>query len=319
MSVIRPAGGFLKVLLTDIDRVGMDEAAILALVRYATAITDERNGRLVIDGAVWWRVSYTDLGVPLRMSRESVRHLVGKLEAANELESRFQQTSDGDRTKLYHIPSEQPLHDFNTPLSSENTISTGGVVKMGRGCVENVLSTTSLENLEKGEKRARTRANEPPSRKAVPDSGDDPPPPKIFAEEQPPAPKAFAEAVADVVIGGGPELSADTPPFIRFAQQQRQDPEPPEYCSRHMPDGTDDPCGGCARAGHKHKAWRRRRLTLLDELKIGIRQQIEDCGRRCNDYGQIGGKHCPNHPNFKQDDIAALMRERKNLIEELAA
>lgn len=36
------------------------------------------------------------------------------------------------------------------------------------------------------------------------------------------------------------------------------DPEPQQYCNRHMPHGTDDPCGACGRRRRNHEAWESR-------------------------------------------------------------
>jgi hypothetical protein len=41
------------------------------------------------------------------------------------------------------------------------------------------------------------------------------------------------------------------------------DPEPPEFCRRHMPHGTDESCGGCMRARKMHEAWGRRQLDRI--------------------------------------------------------
>lgn len=109
----------------------------------------------------------------------------------------------------------------------------------------------------------------------------------------------------------------ENPPLNRFAEQEHNDPEPPQFCARH-PQGTTDNCGPCGTTRRTHDAWKRRRLHFLNELKTGIRREIDACDA-CTDYGQKGGEHCPNHPNFKQDDIRPLMKEREQLIGEVDA
>ena len=107
-----------------------------------------------------------------------------------------------------------------------------------------------------------------------------------------------------------PQPSTNDSPLICFAEEQDNDTEPPP-CPRH-PNGTGDNCGACGTARRNHDAWKRRRLDSLNELKAGIRQQIDACNN-CDPYGQIDGEHCSRHLNFKQPDIAALMKQRDEL------
>jgi hypothetical protein len=59
MSAIRPE--FLKVLRADVERVGLEGAHVLALIRYVTDLPGERNGRVTIGGDKWWQASYADI------------------------------------------------------------------------------------------------------------------------------------------------------------------------------------------------------------------------------------------------------------------
>ncbi|WP_280827254.1 hypothetical protein [Mycobacterium sp. OTB74] len=141
MSVIRPQ--FLQVLLDDIARVGESAACVLALLRYVTDVDDEYNGRIRDDdGVMWWRASYTDIAASLGDSakRYSVRRTLEKLESADEVKSWHPYSVDGDQTKAYRIPPEQPMceiarggGEIATALNGQVAKSPGGVAKSPGG------------------------------------------------------------------------------------------------------------------------------------------------------------------------------------------
>jgi hypothetical protein len=100
---IRPK--YLSVQRSDSERVGFIEAGVLALVRYATSLPGEANGRVEIDGETWWQVTYPEIGDALGgVSRKTVMRIVHKLEADGELLSRQPDAWDGTQTKAYQIP-----------------------------------------------------------------------------------------------------------------------------------------------------------------------------------------------------------------------
>ena len=132
MSAIRPE--FLKVSPDDIARVGALGACVLALVRYVTALPGEFNGRLLIDGAMWWRASHENIGESLGgVHRLSVRRALGELQAAGEVLAIPAEAFYGDRAQAYRVPdqplveneqcSDQPLFKTEPPIVQKRTSS----------------------------------------------------------------------------------------------------------------------------------------------------------------------------------------------------
>lgn len=108
---------FLKVVPADIARVGPTGACLLALVRFVTAVDDDRNGREVIDGEVWWRVSHAGMAEALGgVSHDAVRRAVSKLENRSEL-AVFDPKDSSDRTRYYRAV-DVSLRETASPLSS---------------------------------------------------------------------------------------------------------------------------------------------------------------------------------------------------------
>ena len=100
---------FLMVRPVDIGHVGALGAAILALIRYATSRSDEANGRLILDGTIWWRASHPELGRGVGgVSHDSVRREVGKLCRAGLLQAIPADAFPGDRAMAYRVV-DQPL------------------------------------------------------------------------------------------------------------------------------------------------------------------------------------------------------------------
>jgi hypothetical protein len=104
-----------------------------------------------------------------------------------------------------------------------------------------------------------------------------------------------------------------------FTEQQDADPQPPRHCPRHMPDGTDDNCGGCAIARRQHDAWKRRTVERLTALLDTIARQIDACDRAGQLVYGPAFTPCPKHPNFRQPHIAAMRAKRNALRQDLAA
>ncbi|MEO3757300.1 hypothetical protein ABGB19_03285 [Mycobacterium sp. B14F4] len=110
---------FLMVLPADVGRVGPAGAVILALVRFVTA-AEAYGDRLLIDGQVWWRASHAEIGKSLGgVDRYSVQRAIKRLEETGELLSLLPGISGGDQTKAYRLPSDLPMGDFATALTSQ--------------------------------------------------------------------------------------------------------------------------------------------------------------------------------------------------------
>jgi hypothetical protein len=137
MSIIRPK--FLQVLPDDIARVGVgaDGACVLALVRYVTSLDGEHNGRVRIDGEMWWRASYAEIGESLGgVGLYSVRRIMLRLEEKGFLASRTPGISGGDQTKAYRTLSDQPMCDSATVVTSQCANPQGGVAESQGGVAE---------------------------------------------------------------------------------------------------------------------------------------------------------------------------------------
>jgi hypothetical protein len=106
---------FIRVLPDEVALYGAAAAIVVAQIRFRTQY--ECQGRVQVDGAYWWRVSQTDLGREVGLSRQQVRsalEALGDVVAAKHLER-----SD-DRTWAYRVaaddnPADQPLVESNQP------------------------------------------------------------------------------------------------------------------------------------------------------------------------------------------------------------
>ena len=95
---------FLKVLPDDIRQHGADGACVLALIRYATSFDGERNGRRLIDGEMWWVVTYAEIAEVIGVSPATVKRIVLRLEASGDLLSDQPDMVKGDKTKAFRVP-----------------------------------------------------------------------------------------------------------------------------------------------------------------------------------------------------------------------
>ncbi|WP_156764135.1 hypothetical protein [Mycobacterium sp. 852002-50816_SCH5313054-b] len=150
MSVVCP--NYVPVLPSDIQRAGLDGACLLALVRFVTQIKGSGD-RILIDGEIWWRASYAEIGESLGgVNRQVINRLVDKLENDGHLQ--VQQPLTEDRRKLYRVASEQPLLENETPLSSHYSNPIDQTSNPIDSCIEfEVCTTYPKEPLRKVEIR----------------------------------------------------------------------------------------------------------------------------------------------------------------------
>jgi hypothetical protein len=126
-----------------------------------TDLDGEHNGRMCIDGDVWWQVSYADIGESLGgIGRYSVRRIMLRLEEEGLLEQRTPSSPDGDQTKAYRIPSDLPMCDSATAVTSQSAESQRGVADSQQGGCEIALSSSSVGELQKFEEEGER----PPAR-----------------------------------------------------------------------------------------------------------------------------------------------------------
>lgn len=161
--MIRPE--FLMVLPEDNKRVGGNAAIVLALVRYATSLEDEYNGRILMsDDAMWWRASYPDIAGATGLTPKAVRGAVLKLEALRELKSFAPGKQDGDQTKIYRIASDQELpsgaaSDQHLPSGAGGVpVGAGGVPSGAGGSARGGNSSSLTENRRKSEEQVEARS-----------------------------------------------------------------------------------------------------------------------------------------------------------------
>jgi hypothetical protein len=270
---------FLMVRTEDAGRVGALGAYILALVRYVTTLPGETNGRRIVDGEMWWRASHDDIGQALGggVSRRTVSSTVRKLQDTGDLLAISTQDFYGDRAQAYRS-SDQPLarsdQGSDVPLADIADRSAEIAKQVGRMCQarrQNLPSTPAdiadlplfgeLEEInEEGEEKTEPAAPGPLDAEPVPNHGDAAPPPDSSEENPKPLDVENVEPVSrelvaqrvdgmDAIVHG--EVVDDDP-----------DPEPQAYCDRHMPDGTDRPCGACGGRRRAHEKWEQRQPSL---------------------------------------------------------
>ncbi|BBY10999.1 hypothetical protein [Mycobacterium marseillense] len=207
---------FLKVLPADIGRVGCAGACVLALVRYATAVSDGR-GREVIDGETWWRAGYADISASLGATRDAVRRVVVSLVESGDLEVCTPGASDGDQTRAYRLSeqgSDLPVGESAIPPTCQLADSPqgepdsprgygesarGGMANPPGGYGESANSSspyTELERTKEGEAFQR----EPLDVEVVDDPADDPPPDSSSADEAQPLEAKTVEPASREVV-----------------------------------------------------------------------------------------------------------------------
>jgi hypothetical protein len=237
MTVVRP--DFLKVLPDDVARVGLDGAVLLALVRYATALSSECNGRMVIDDAVWWHTSHNDIGKSLGgVSHDIIRRLVSKLESVGALRICVPDV-DNNRLKAYRLADLQ-LRDSTSPLTCNDAIprNDDAIPRNGNAIPRSPLRdsasfTTSLKNLkEEKEERERCAGASAPH---VPDNSS-----------------------SSLSVNG---YQANNVIDVEVVDAEPVDSEPAQHCRAHMPYGTSDSCGACKTARLNHDAWFKRQTS----------------------------------------------------------
>lgn len=164
---------FLMVKPSDIGRVGVLGAAILALVRYATGLPGETNDRKKVDGEMWWRASHDDIGQSLGgVHRDSIRRALAKLQGEGALLARTPvDTFYGDRAKAYRVPdvplrgmqqgSDLPLRENAESITRNATSSCGETQQAAAAKAPNLPITGELKEHSVGENGAAPAECEP--------------------------------------------------------------------------------------------------------------------------------------------------------------
>lgn len=272
---------FLKVPTADIGRVGFDGAAILALVRYVTALAGEHGGRITVDGKTWWRATHAEMGEALGgVHRKSVGRALLRLESAGAILAIPAKTFNGDRAQAYRVPdrpsdqasdqpldksgqgSDQPLDESGPPSGRIRPLP---LDESGHSHWPDPANLPITRELEEGGRSADSPTDEP--ERPEQHRSSNAPPPEIPAAEEPP----FHLAASGKVV-----------------------------CAKHV--GTDGvkPCHDCGRAREAYEA--DRAATAEGELRhrAAIRAAIDAC-TRCDDFGRLDDlTDCPAHSNFRR-------------------
>jgi hypothetical protein len=230
VSVIRPQ--FLQVLTDDIARVGESAACVLALVRYVTALDDEHNGRVLIDGEVWWRASHTDIGDALGgVGHDRVRGVLRRLSAGGALEVRPAADGQSVRMMAYRLPTSKRETAFTSSpeVNAETDRSKRETRRSKRETTSEVNAKPRFplltKELSKEGKEGGERAREAPAPLTAPAPTADTLPAN---HSNGPPPLPYVPSAEE------PELGGITPPS--------------RYCDQHQPSGTDGNCRRCGDA-----------------------------------------------------------------------
>ena len=96
---------------------------------------------------------------------------------------------------------------------------------------------------------------------------------------------------------------------------------PPQFCSKHMPSGTNDDCRACMGARKRHEVWlteqtldsKRAEQQRSRDERVAWRAAVDNCDM-CDDNGYIGNTVCHHDP--KQLEVnrrgSAAVREAFN-------
>lgn len=272
---------FLQPLTADIGRVGDRGANILALVRYVTAHTEEKDGRKRLDdGEMWWRATREDIGELLGgVSEKSVGGGLRKLEDTGELLAIPAKSFHGDRANLYRVsdlPSDEKgtgsdlPSDEKVPRIGRNRPTPWDEIVRPPGTKSSDLP--SLEELEEEREKARAAEPEPLDVESVPDPDNAHP----------------SQTLND-------NSNATSPPS--------------PYCPRH-PQGTTTSCPPCRDARKQREAFDKERAARIDAERAAIRAEISACSE-CDQNGltepdEGPARRCDRHRQLA--DLPAIRR-----------
>lgn len=252
---------FIQIQPDEVERVGLSGAYLLALVRYATRLDNERDGRWRDeDGAIWWEASYDEFAAALGgLSKHSVGRTVRKLETARALLCRRPGAFAGDQAKVYRVP------DSHTPLDQQCAESHG----------------VDLQYADSQEARAKSQGPRADSHAPRCENAQSIPSLEELREEERPEGEERARVIApapaaDLALAAN---SVTATPINAAA--------PKPFCDDH-PHGEDPDC---------HKCWDRRKYVAWWEANTqeGIAHQHEVAVRRAaawlNSKGEARDRH----------------------------
>lgn len=252
MSVIRPK--FLQVQTADL-RHGYDGACLLALVRYVTDREDEHNGRVRLNGEIWWHTSQRDIAESLdgHVSHDSVRRTLKNLESVGALESRYVSADDHSKAYTVRESSDQRRRGNASTVSSDDAKSPHPDADSPRinGAAHHFQTSSDLSLRGNASTVSSDDAKSPhlDAKSPHPDA-DSPHPRREIASCSSPVEelkKNLEKGEKGVQVSQARDTSN---------QHGAPSPEPDLFCEDHMPDGPGKvKCGPCGDARRKHTRW----------------------------------------------------------------
>jgi hypothetical protein len=284
---------FQLLLRDDVERVGIEGAYVLALIRYITALSGEYNGRFESGGHLWWQASYVDIAESLGgMTARKAGNLVRELESKDALLSYRVNAFQGDQTKAYRVPLTSNIPNLDG-ADQQNPNSVVPPSKIGMTPIQNrydphpksVRSIPSTEELEEVKEELKEEGSFSSSAIAAPNA---PPPPNSNGEV------VFIDKIsrnggcggngrlsgicATTSNGTNSQVPARVVPGTDLVVADMDDPDAPylrlgfvpsvseptlygvappsRYCAKHQPSGTEGNCWGCGSARiYRDKTW----------------------------------------------------------------
>lgn len=114
-----------------------------------------------------------------------------------------------------------------------------------------------------------------------------------------PAPSGVGEGVGVVTsVGGSVGEGRQPEPADTTRNPQPRNEPPPRFCSKHMPDGIDGPCGGCRAAREHRERWDTEHAADAAEARAAFWADVRSA-KCCGDTGipddEPKNGRCPNH------------------------
>jgi hypothetical protein len=232
----------------EVERYGAPAAVILAHIRFRCV--SDGPGRIDAEGERWWRVSRRqmghEVGLTLKVVRRALQELgevvIAKHFPPLEDQSLAYRVAEEETPLTCQKPdrarSDQPEAPQGQDLAPQGSVPS----PTGPGTEPHRASAPYVENLET---ERRKEGEAPCARRDL---------------------VATATAAAALAQQSSEQRTYGRPAGVRERLAAEIAPPPPEYCRRHMPAGTSDPCGPCGDARRRFARWERRYGPAWDLL-----------------------------------------------------
>lgn len=117
-------------------------------------------------------------------------------------------------------------------------------------------------------------------------------------DSEPPSYSSVTALVLPSVVGSVGEGATQSASDAKASRTPRNEP-PPEFCSRHMPDGTDENCGGCRTHRLRRERWDAEHVNDSVSVVADFWAEVRAAGC-CDPNGNVEVSRnsigrCPNH------------------------